>query len=30
VCTARLTCVLSDRVPGGGRPMAAAGQKPVT
>lgn len=24
VCTARLTCVLSDRVPGGGRPMATA------
>jgi 1,4-dihydroxy-2-naphthoyl-CoA hydrolase len=23
VCTARLTCLLSDRVPGGGRPMAA-------
>ena len=23
VCTARLTCVISDRVPGGGRPMAA-------
>ena len=30
VCTARLTCVLSDRVPGGGRPMATAGQKTVT
>jgi 1,4-dihydroxy-2-naphthoyl-CoA hydrolase len=30
VCTARLTCVLSDRMPGGGRPMAAASQKPVT
>jgi 1,4-dihydroxy-2-naphthoyl-CoA hydrolase len=24
VCTARLTCVISDRVPGSGRPMAAA------
>jgi 1,4-dihydroxy-2-naphthoyl-CoA hydrolase len=24
VCTARLTCVISDRVPGGGRPMPAA------
>jgi 1,4-dihydroxy-2-naphthoyl-CoA hydrolase len=25
VCTARLTCVLNDRVPGGGRPTGAAG-----
>jgi 1,4-dihydroxy-2-naphthoyl-CoA hydrolase len=25
VCTARLTCLLSGRVPGGGQPMAAAG-----
>jgi 1,4-dihydroxy-2-naphthoyl-CoA hydrolase len=25
VCTARLTCLLSARVPGGGRPMATAG-----
>jgi 1,4-dihydroxy-2-naphthoyl-CoA hydrolase len=25
VCTARLTCLLSDRMPGGGRPMATAG-----
>jgi 1,4-dihydroxy-2-naphthoyl-CoA hydrolase len=24
VCTARLTCLLSDRVPGGGRPMPTA------
>jgi 1,4-dihydroxy-2-naphthoyl-CoA hydrolase len=24
VCTARLTCVISDRVPGGGRPMPSA------
>jgi 1,4-dihydroxy-2-naphthoyl-CoA hydrolase len=30
VCTARLTCVLSDRVPGGGRPMARAGQETAT
>jgi uncharacterized protein (TIGR00369 family) len=25
VCTARLTCLISDRVPGGGRPMASGG-----